>query len=256
MLSLLLAVPALAHVGLADPPPRYPTDGYGSNKACPCGVGPNDQYCSDAANRSDPNRSTTVTTYQAGETITVSAHEVIGHSGRWRIAFDPDGADLDDFNDNILLDIEDPPGNAGNTGSGDLWEFTVTLPDVPCTNCTLQLLQVMNGNTVDPVPDPTGQSTYYQCADIALVGDTTATDTGATGTTGTTTGSSPGTTGTTSPGDDDDDGTGGTTPTGTDPADTGAEEAKGCACTTSAPGGALGGLALFGLWPLVRRRRG
>lgn len=252
MLLLLLGVPALAHVGLEDPPPRYPTDGYSENKACPCGVGPNDQYCSDPNNRSDPNRSTDVTSYAAGETITIQAHEVIGHSGRWRVAFDSDGADLTDFNANILLDIPDPSGNDGNVGQGDLWEFVVTLPNTPCTNCTLQLIQVMNGNTVDPVPDPVGESSYYQCADLELTGPPPDTGTTETPTSGTTDTATPGTT--TSTGDP-------ATPPGTttddtanpDTADTGVngdEQTCSCATSTSGVGWWVLGLMWFG-----RRRR-
>jgi hypothetical protein len=174
---------AFAHIGIESPPPRYPSDGFSDNKHCPCGVGTGGTTCT--GDRSDPDRGTDVTVYAPGETITVSWHEVIGHTGRYRIAFDDDGADLDDFNANILLDIEDPPGNAGNTGIGDLWEVQVTLPSTPCDTCTLQLIQVMNGNTVDPVPDPTGMSTYYQCADIELaLPDTGETGLGATADTG------------------------------------------------------------------------
>jgi len=165
MIPMLVSL-AFAHIGIESPPPRYPSDGFSDNKNCPCGVGTGGTLCS--GDSSDPDRGTDITVYAPGETITIAWHEVIGHSGRYRVAFDDDGADLDDFNANILLDIEDPVGSAGNTGLGDLWEVQVTLPSTPCDNCTLQLIQVMNGNTVDPVPDPTGMSTYYQCADIAL----------------------------------------------------------------------------------------
>ncbi len=170
---LLLVSLALAHSGLEDPPPRYDSDGFSNNKACPCGVGTGGGLCS--GDTSDPDRSTTVTTYMAGETITMRWAEAVGHAGRWRVAFDADGADVDDFNDTILLDIEDPPGDDGNIGEDEMWEVQITLPTTPCTNCTLQLVQMMDGNTVDLVPDPTGRSSYYQCADIVLLA---AADTG------------------------------------------------------------------------------
>jgi hypothetical protein len=173
----LVANVASAHVGIENPPPRYPSDGFSDNKACPCGAGSNNGTCS-GAERSDPNRSTFVTTYTAGQDILVTAHEVVGHAGRWRIAFDPDGADQADFDANILLDVADPPGAEGNVGQGDRWEWTVTLPNVPCTTCTLQLVQMMDGNTTDPVPDLIGHSSYYQCADLVLLAGTeTDTDT-------------------------------------------------------------------------------
>ena len=207
---------ALAHVGLEEPAARYPTDGLSANKSCPCGVGANDSLCSVAELRSDPNRSRHVTAFVAGATITVRAHEVIGHSGRWRIAFDPHGADLDDFNDHVLLDVADPPGGEGNTGRGDLWEWEVTLPDAPCDDCTLQLVQVMDGDTTHPVADPTGRSTYYQCADLVL------------------------TEGPAGPPDDSMDSGSGDAAT-----------ACGCRSSTAAPGGC----AVAGLVAVLRRRR-
>jgi len=114
--------------------------------------------------QSDPNRSSNVTTYAAGQTITVEFDEYIGHTGRIRVAFDPDGADLADFNAHVLADIPDPSGDGGRK------TIQVTLPDTPCARCTLQLIQVMNGNTRDPIANPTGASTYYDCADIVLTG--------------------------------------------------------------------------------------
>jgi len=247
--ALLCLTAALAHVGIEEPPPRYPSDGYGNNKSCPCGVGTNDTMCSDPSGRSDPSRDPSrVTTYEAGQQIVVVAHEVIGHSGRWRIAFDADGADLDDFNAQILLDVEDPPGDQGNVGQGVRWEFPITLPSTPCDNCTLQLIQVMNGNTTDPVDDPTGHSTYYQCADLVLTDPGTPTTTPfepadtavptPTTPTGPTTGTS------TSP----------TTPTAPTAGDTAAaNDDKGCGCQlTAAPSHGLL-LALPLAW--ARRRR-
>jgi len=38
-----------------------------------------------------------------------------------------------------------------------------------CENCTLQVIQDMNGNTTTMVRDPSPDSTYYTCADIRLV---------------------------------------------------------------------------------------
>lgn len=164
----LVSLPALAHIALQDPQPRYPSNGNNNNKACPCGVGESNRLCNVASDRSDPDRNDArASTFVAGQTITLHFDETIGHAGRYRVAFDPDGADMDDFNDHILLDVPDPSGSAGNAG-GISWELTVTLPNTPCDNCTLQLVQMMDGNTVDPVPDPIGRSSYYQCVDLVL----------------------------------------------------------------------------------------
>lgn len=176
MLFLTLSALAAAHMALEEPLPRYPTDGNGANKACPCGVGDSNRLCDNPNDRSDPDRSVYVTTYAPGETITMRWHETIGHAGRWRIAFDKVGADMADFNQTILADIPDPAGTAGNTGNGNLWQVTVTLPNTRCDNCTLQLVQMMDGNTSTPVADPIGRSSYYQCADIILEGDPVDTD--------------------------------------------------------------------------------
>ncbi len=158
----LFASTAAAHIELLDPPPRY---AMRANKACPCGTGAGNRTCNTtAAASTDPNRSTNVTTFEAGSTITVVAEEYINHSGRMRVAFDPEGADLADFNQNILHDEADP-----NEASGRVWEFEVTLPSTPCESCTLQVIQVMNGNTTNAVMDPAPLSTYYTCADIRLV---------------------------------------------------------------------------------------
>jgi uncharacterized protein (TIGR03382 family) len=255
----LLSV-AYAHEALEEPIPRYDSDGYYANKSCPCGSGLNDQACSVTSENSDPNRSVDhINTYDAGETITVRLHEVIGHSGRWRIAFDPDGADLADFNANILLDEPDPAGNDGNTGNGDEWEWQVTLPDTPCDNCTLQVIQDMNGDTTTPVADPTGDPSYFQCADLVLLGPPDSGDTGGTTptTTGGTTTTPPTSTPTTTPGTTPPTGST-TTPGGTTTTDsgygkgTGGDEAQ-CSCDAGTPASWAGALAA--LVALARRRR-
>src|SRR5262245_44595309 len=103
----LFASSAAAHIELVEPAPRYAVP---ANKACPCGSGAGNRRCdTTAAESTDPNRSANVQTFEAGSTIRVVAEEYIDHSGRMRVAFDPDGADLADFNQNILMDVADPP---------------------------------------------------------------------------------------------------------------------------------------------------
>jgi hypothetical protein len=172
----LLSSTAFAHIELQEPLNRYSDIKAGDNKSCPCGSGTTNRSCKKPEELSDPDRSEDrITTFAPGDTITVRFDEYVGHSGRYRIAFDPDGADLDHFNENILLDEPDPGGNVGNMGQGSMWEFDVTLPNMTCDNCTLQLIQVMDGNTVDPVLNPVDRGgTYFQCADIRLVAGTPA----------------------------------------------------------------------------------
>lgn len=168
----LLTSTAFAHIDMLSPTPRYPENVALDNKACPCGVGESNRLCNVEGDRSDPDRAAEarVTTLTAGGTVTVRFDEYIAHAGRYRVAIDYDGADLEDFNMNPLVDIPDPAGNVGNTGGGSIWEIEVPLPNVNCDNCTLQLIQMMDGNTTDPVADPVNRSTYYTCADIKLVG--------------------------------------------------------------------------------------
>jgi hypothetical protein len=168
----LLARVAAAHIHLLEPEPRYPDAVAGENKNCPCGVGTAGRTCGKPEERSDPNRSADrATAVLGGSLLTVRLSEYVGHSGRFRVAFDPEGADVADFNQHILADIADPEGKLGNTGNGSLWEISARLPNIDCNNCTLQVVQVMNGDTVDPVADTVGQSTYYQCADLELTHD-------------------------------------------------------------------------------------
>ena len=151
--AVFLAVPArgLAHLDLVSPVSRY---GPEVLKTGPCGV--------DGGTRSD-----NVTVFEPGETIEVRWEEYVQHPGHYRIAFDEDGDD--DFvdpatmmemysNDAVLLDgIED---------TRDLeYGVMVTLPDVTCDNCTLQIIQVMYDK--QPYTTP-GNDIYYQCADLVL----------------------------------------------------------------------------------------
>jgi hypothetical protein len=86
---LLLSLPAVAHIQLDVPLVRYVNTPRELNKQCPCGGTTGGTSSCGGTVLSDPNRSATrVTTYAPGETITVEWRETIGHTGRYRIAFD------------------------------------------------------------------------------------------------------------------------------------------------------------------------
>lgn len=157
---------ASAHVRLVSPTPRYPTPMMENMdiKTGPCGR-PNDSRTTDMSR---------VTEFEPGETIMVQFNETIDHPGFFRISFDDDGQDAfvapsmrsqvqtaPPFTLPVLLDnIADKDGG--------MYTATVTLPNVECERCTLQLIQVMvqpNVMSWDPSPD---QDIYYTCADIAL----------------------------------------------------------------------------------------
>jgi len=127
------AGPARAHVEMAVPTPRF-TDG--ENKWCPCGTGGDGSRdnadCSISA--SDPDRGSTTNTFAPGAALTIEFAETIDHVGRFRVAFDDDGADQADFDAHVLADTADPIFTAGPH------TIDVTLPDVECDRCTLQLV--------------------------------------------------------------------------------------------------------------------
>lgn len=164
--AVALSSTASAHVRFTDPVPRYPNptgfDNGMNIKQGPCGR-TNDSRTTDPAR---------INEFTAGETITVQFNETIDHPGFYRISFDDDGQDAfeppplsrDDIvsapTSVILKDnIEDKNGGS--------YAVEVTLPNVNCDNCTLQLIQVM----VDDDTWPRSEI-YYTCADITLTGAT------------------------------------------------------------------------------------
>ena len=172
----LLAVPAHAHINLLSPTPRTTMQKQG-----PCGAGPDDP------------RGPTVATFKPGEKIIVTFDEFVNHPGHFRIAFDDDGQDI--FVDpKSFDDVGGGPGvliDGIPDTNGGMSMIEVTLPDLECDNCVLQVIQVMT----DKPPYGDGNDMYYQCADIALVGEVASTTSGEPGTTSGPGTTEPGTTG-------------------------------------------------------------
>ncbi|MEY2935968.1 MAG: hypothetical protein RL033_6717 [Pseudomonadota bacterium] len=167
-LALLAFAPsANAHIRLVSPAPRYAITGTDTGiKSCPCGLGQSNRTCNLATDASDSDgRSENVLRVEAGSQLMLSFVEYVDHSGSFRVAFDPDGADVADFNKNILVPFVMDPPNTGN----QTWNIPVTVPNTTCDNCTIQLIQAMNGDTTNPVADPTAISTYYTCVDVEIV---------------------------------------------------------------------------------------
>ncbi len=153
-------------------------------------------------------------TFRPGQTITIRYTETIGHEGNFRVAMAPTLADLDaplgcgdirpigpDANNpnmSILADgfnlsaspndeIMGCPGRVGTriATSGVPFTIDVTLPDVECTNCFLQMIQFMTDKPpLDPDPNLTaigqtpqtngGNDLYFRCANITLTNDPNA----------------------------------------------------------------------------------
>lgn len=145
--------------------------------------------------------------FEPGATIELKVDEGFEHDGYFRIAFDDDGEDgfvdpasIKPINPNrngagkpacmsdpedqcgrsdfcnvlsdsggatVLLDNLDPHIPEPKLFPGKRWSWTVTLPNVECTNCTLQVMQVME----DPLghgPFDGKGDLYYRCIDIVL----------------------------------------------------------------------------------------
>jgi hypothetical protein len=158
-----------------------------------------------------------VTTFQAGQKVTVAWNEVIAHSGHFRIVFAPvspaaatattlpdpvvtaytSSADTEATTvaitatggtiapgaivlaDNLFPHcISGDPCAAGVPVTGAMsYSTTVTMPTTACTNCTLQLVQFMSYHPVDP------SFFYHHCAAVTIVAATSGEDAG--GSTGT-----------------------------------------------------------------------
>jgi uncharacterized protein (TIGR03382 family) len=127
-------------------------------------------------------RTDRVTTYQPGQTITVTWQETINHPGHFRIAFQPNGD---------IFGIPEPGAGAGGYPDKDLTGMTdtdngsivlkdmiadgtlqteITQPNIECSNCTLQFIQVMT----DKPPytdDVASDDIYFNCADLVLSQD-------------------------------------------------------------------------------------
>lgn len=163
-LGLGLTSPARAHLHLVEPAAR---DGGEELKDGPCG-------------QTGSVRGSVVTTFEAGQTIEIVIDEYIDHPSHYRVAFDVDGDD--DFEDPVCLENcatnggPDPvfaPGDPeivlvdfiADAGTREQ-RFTVTLPDVVCDRCTLQVIQVMYDKRPYTIG---GNDNYYQCADVVLV---------------------------------------------------------------------------------------
>ena len=165
LLPLLLlgvfASEALAHLEVLDPPPRYTRRDI---KDGPCGI-------------AGGVRGDSVATYTGGQTLDIRIDEFVEHPSHYRVAIDLDGDD--DLADPVCIancdDNRQPPPEFEDPGVMVLGNFvdedareqtvTVTLPDVDCERCVLQVMQIMYDKRPYEVG---GNDNYYQCVDIAI----------------------------------------------------------------------------------------
>ena len=164
---MTLSAASFAHVDLSSPTPRAHGETEGNLKSGPCGQTTN-------------GRTANVTVFEPGQTITVTWNEYIDHPAYYRVAFDDDGDDgfvtrtdgqtdpaADDPEaveaalnmDAQILAIVTEQNDTTAGASTDVRSVDVTLPNITCETCTLQLIQYMYNNPAQG---------YFQCADIAL----------------------------------------------------------------------------------------
>jgi hypothetical protein len=126
-----------------------------------------------------------VTTFHAGETVTVKLQETIYHPGYFRISIaETRAADATskEFPDPALTDSENchfdraavktAPHDAvladglfmvsAQSSENRSLTQTITLPNKPCDKCTLQVVQVMEGH-------PASSCFYFHCAEIEIL---------------------------------------------------------------------------------------
>jgi Lytic polysaccharide mono-oxygenase, cellulose-degrading len=181
---LLWAAQAQAHFKLLKPASWLNEDALGGpQKGSPCGPGNSRPFIGD--DMSPAPASNAVTTFQAGEKITVELAETVYHPGYYRISIAPVSAakaTTKEFPDPPLTDpkecffdkaaVKTSPHDSvigdglfmtsENMPTGRSLMQEVTLPNEPCEECTLQIVQVMEGH---------GASScfYYHCANIKIV---------------------------------------------------------------------------------------
>jgi hypothetical protein len=176
---VLIPLGAQAHFKLLAPASWIAENQLGDpQKAAPCG-GTNADY-------GKPTYA--VTDVKGGSLLHVKVQETVYHPGHYRIALavnsptelpiDPKAATMTDANGKVMsvsADIMNPvappvlvDGLWSHTAKvTDPWETDVTLPNINCKSCTLQVIQFMEQH---PVNNP-GQFTYHHCAVLHITAD-------------------------------------------------------------------------------------
>jgi hypothetical protein len=153
--ALCVAAPsAFGHARLVSPAPRSTSDGIKSG--APCGPG---------------SRSANPTYVKPGSTLTVSFEETIDHQGCFIVQL---------LKNNVpyapaVVEKKADPVNTGVSQSAPRAESVqITLPNVDCDDCTLQLQQVMvpAAQNLAQCPGTTvAGDIYFSCSDIRITND-------------------------------------------------------------------------------------
>lgn len=152
---LLISNVALGHarlrVSLADGavPRLTPRNNSDANKG---GTSTDDVPCGTI----NPTRGSNPVVLTVGENITVDIEETIDHTGTFQLNFSPAGQ----VNFIPLITPLEDPTNPVVNGEPNRYQAQFTVPDTPCTDCTIQFVQVMG---VEP-----NASYYKSCVDIII----------------------------------------------------------------------------------------
>jgi hypothetical protein len=155
--------PARAHINLLEPVARVPGRPDSMLLLGPCGQ------------RQNARLEDRVNVLRPGQSIDMVWEVYVQHVSYFRISFDPDGDDSFSTRPSSPRDFstDDPTELPAGDGeiildyildrAGDVArvERQVTLPNVECDRCTLQLTQFTYGLPLD-------DAIYYQCADLVL----------------------------------------------------------------------------------------
>jgi hypothetical protein len=177
---------ASAHFRLLEPASWIEENNLGDpQKLGPCGGTSANQAKGKAAN---PGTATNmVTKVQGGQKLHIKLQETVYHPGHYRIALAVNSrAELPADPEVTLRDSEKGPQSvsapidrapkppvlmdglfAHTSKQADPWETDVTLPNISCSKCTLQIIQFMaeHGRNSD------GDFSYHHCADLQITAD-------------------------------------------------------------------------------------
>lgn len=137
--TLFLPLTAFSHARLKPSPGVLPRSNSAGIKSGPCGPAP---------------RSLNPPTVQGGTDLLVTWEETIEHPGRYEIYF----SEKNDENFVLLATVADVQGGM----LPHQYSALVKIPNVNCSACTLQMIQVMTENPLNP-------SLYFSCADLKVV---------------------------------------------------------------------------------------
>lgn len=144
--NLFLATVSFAHArlsvttatgGIPRLVPRNSSDGNKGDAASPCGT---------------TTRGTNPVVLTVGETVTAEFEETIGHTGTFQLNF----SQMGQVNFTTLVPAQTDDATAvGATPNKGRFQFTV--PNTPCTDCTIQFVQ-----------DMSGALNYKSCVDVII----------------------------------------------------------------------------------------